>query len=66
MTVVEIKNAIDKLSLEERAELMRQLHVWENDEWDEQMNRDAEAGKFDGIIQKIKDDSKAGHLMEGP
>lgn len=66
MTVEEIQSAIDKLSLEERAELMRRLHGWVDDEWDEQMSRDAEAGKFDGIIKEIEDDARAGRLMDGP
>ena len=42
----EIKSAIERLSLEERAELIAELCGWADDDWDRQMNADAEAGKF--------------------
>ena len=45
-TVQEIESAIEKLSLEERAELIAKLCGWNDDEWDRQMRADAAAGKF--------------------
>ncbi len=48
-TVAEIKAAIPSLTLEERAEVARCLNECQNDEWDEQMKRDAAAGKFDAM-----------------
>jgi hypothetical protein len=45
-TVEEIKAAISKLSLEERAEMLAELCAWSDDDWDRQMKRDAVAGKF--------------------
>ncbi len=48
-TVQEIKSALNKLSLEERAEILAELCGWENDDWDRQMKADALAGKFDSI-----------------
>lgn len=45
-TVPEIKSAIDKLSLEERAELISELCGWADDEWDRQMKSDTASGKF--------------------
>jgi hypothetical protein len=45
-TVQEIESAIEKLSLEERAELIAKLCGWSDDEWDRQMKADAAAGKF--------------------
>ena len=36
-TVAEIKAAIAQLSLEERAEVARCLHEWEDDAWDKQI-----------------------------
>src|SRR5439155_9770905 len=44
-TVEEIKSAIDKLSLEDRAQLERMLHGWVDDEWDRQIAADAAAGR---------------------
>lgn len=49
-TVDEIKIAIEKLSLEERAELARWLHGWTDDEWDDQISADLEAGRLDRLI----------------
>ena len=46
ITVKEIKAAISKLSLEERAELTAELCGWADDEWDRQMKADGAAGKF--------------------
>lgn len=45
-TVEEIKTAINKLSLEERAEVLAELCGWADDDWDRQMKADAAAGKF--------------------
>ena len=45
-TVEEIKTAIPKLSLEERAEMLAELCGWTDDAWDRQMKHDAVAGKF--------------------
>jgi hypothetical protein len=48
-TVDEIKNAIAKLSLEQRAEILSELCGWTDDDWDRQMKRDAAAGKFSAL-----------------
>ena len=49
MTVEEIKAAIVTLTLEERAEIMAELCAWSDDDWDQQMKRDAAAGKFQAL-----------------
>jgi hypothetical protein len=56
MTVEEIKAAIPKLTVEERAELARCLHGWEDDGWDAQMKRDLAAGKLDKLLKKVDAD----------
>ena len=66
MSVAEIKKAIDYLSLEERAELNRQLYGWEDDAWDQQMKADAGAGKFDDLVQRAKAEGKTGRLTSLP
>ena len=43
-TVAEIKRAIEKLSPQERCELEALLHPWPDDDWDRQMQADAEPG----------------------
>ena len=65
-TVQEIKAAIPKLTLEERAEVARCLHVWEDDEWDARMKRDLAAGKFDKLLAKVDDDIARGNLSDLP
>lgn len=48
-TVVEIRAAIGKLSLEERAEITAELCGWADDDWDRQMQRDAQQGKLSAL-----------------
>ena len=65
-TVAEIKAAISRLSLEERAEVARWLHDWEDDAWDEQMRQDLSAGKLDGLLAKVDKDIDQGKLRDLP
>jgi hypothetical protein len=66
MTVEEIKAAIPTLTLEERAEVARCLHGWEDDEWDAQMKRDLAAGKLDKLLKKVDTDIAQGNLSDLP
>jgi hypothetical protein len=62
----EIKNAIEQLSFEDRAELAAWLHGWSDDEWDEQMKRDIAAGNLDVVVREVEEDIRAGRLREMP
>ena len=62
-TVAEIKAAIDQLSPEERCELEALLHPWPDDEWDQQMKRDAAAGKFDALNREADIAHAAGQTI---
>ena len=66
MTVEEIKAAIPTLTLEERADVARCLHGWEDDNWDEQMKRDLDAGKMDKLLSKVDADIARGNLSDLP
>jgi len=66
MTVQEIKAAIPSLTLEERAEIARCLHCWEDDAWDEQMKRDLAAGRLNKLLSKVDGDIAAGNLSDLP
>jgi len=66
MSIEQIKEAIEQLSLEQRAELTAWLHGWKNDEWDEQMKREVAAGRFDAVIREIDKDIRAGRLSDMP
>jgi hypothetical protein len=59
-TVAEIKAAIARLTLEERAEVARCLHEWEDDEWDRQMQEDVAAGKLNSLLAKVDADRLQG------
>ena len=65
-TVAEIKAAIARLTLEERAEVARCLHEWEDDAWDQQMQQDLAAGKLDRLLVKVDDDIAHGKLRDLP
>jgi hypothetical protein len=56
MSVQEIKDAVQSLSLEERAEVAACLHSWTDDEWDEQMKRDLASGRLDNILARVDAD----------
>ena len=65
-TVEDIKSAIDKLTLEERAELAKWIHGWPDDEWDRQIAADYDAGRLDHLLDEVRDDIRADRLEEGP
>jgi len=65
-TLQEIKAAIPKLTLEERAEVARCLHGWEDDEWDEQMKQDLAAGKLNPTLAKVDADISRGNYSDLP
>jgi len=65
-TVHEIKAAIDKLSLSDRAELERLLHGWIDDEWDRQIRADATSGKLDILLKEVDEEIDAKRLRELP
>jgi hypothetical protein len=59
-TVQEIREAIDHLPLQERAELVAGLCGWVDDEWDLQMKADAKAGKFDELNRQAESAQRDG------
>jgi hypothetical protein len=65
-TVQEILAAIPKLTLDERAEVARSLHEWEDDAWDLQMKRDIAGGKMRKLLAKVDADIAGGKLLDSP
>ena len=66
-TVAEIKRAIEKLSPQERCELEALLHPWPDDDWDRQMQADAEpGGKLHRLMEASEKEAKAGKLVDLP
>lgn len=65
--VEEIKQAIDKLSFQERCELMAMLTPRAYDEWDQQMLKDSEeGGKLDRLRESAHQDYQDGKCAEWP
>lgn len=65
-TVAEIKAAIPKLTLEEREEIARFLHDFDDD-WDRQMAKDAKpGGKLHQLMEQAEAEFKSGQLRDFP
>lgn len=65
MSVQEIKEAVQQLSLEEKAEVAACLHAWTDDAWDEELKRDVGSGKLDKILAEVDvhiDTNKLGEM----
>jgi hypothetical protein len=60
MSVQEIKTAITQLAPEDLAELAAWLEEYQAQTWDEQIARDVRAGRFEPLIQRAREQFKAG------
>lgn len=66
-TVAEIKTAVAKLSLSERAEFAKWFNGWEDDEWDKQMAADfSSGGRYEAVLKEVDDNIEAGKLRDFP
>jgi hypothetical protein len=65
-TVEEIKAAIEQLTFEQRSELARWMHGWEDDEWDKEIAADAKAGRLDKLLKEVDEDIETGRLRDLP
>lgn len=62
----DIKAAIDKLSMEERAHLARWIHGWVDDDWDRQIANDAKRGKLDRFLAEVDEAIDGNQLQDMP
>jgi hypothetical protein len=62
--VEEIQSAIESLSLEEYAQLRQWFSEKDWERWDRQIEKDAESGKLDFLIEEALEEKKQGRLME--
>jgi len=65
-TVAAIKHDIEQLPAQKKRALVRWLAEEENAAWDEQMGRDAAAGRLQFLIDEAEAESKAGKLRKFP
>ena len=60
MSVKEIENEISRLPPKEVAELSTWLTEYQARLWDEQIERDLEAGRLDGLLNEVAKEVEAG------
>ena len=60
MSIQEIEKAVAQLPPEELDQLMERLEEVRQEQWDQQIARDWEAGRFDEAIERAKRDIAAG------
>ena len=64
MTVLEIEKAITQLSSKDFHRLREWFEEFEAQQWDDQIERDAKAGKLDRIAEQALKDYRAGKAKE--
>lgn len=60
MSVQEIRSAIAELPAGELDALMEWIEEYRADAWDRQIAQDAEAGRFEALRQRVKEQREAG------
>lgn len=65
-TVEEIERAIEQLPARDVTRLAGWLLQRDNEEWDRQMNADAEAGRLDFLFKEAAVERAAGQLRDWP
>ncbi len=66
MTLAEIKNAIERLSAKELAELAAFVYDRDNAAWDKQIEEDAAAGKLGFLFEEAERAEREGTLRDWP
>lgn len=67
MTIAELKEAIESLNVEERAQLEAMLHPYSPDEWDRQMERDfSSGGRLAWLVKEVDQDIENDKLQDMP
>ncbi len=60
MSVKEIQTAIVELPQEELANLLDWMEEYRAEQWDRQIAQDVEAGRFDALRQRVREQRQAG------
>ncbi|UFH52959.1 hypothetical protein [Spirosoma sp. KNUC1025] len=60
MSVQEIERAAKELSTDELDGLVTRLFDFFHERWDKQIEADAEAGRFDTLLDEVRDDIRQG------
>lgn len=60
MSIQEIETAVAQLPPKELDQLMERMEEMRQEQWDQQIAQDWEAGRFDEAIERAKQDLEAG------
>lgn len=60
MSVQDLQQTVEHLSKEELDQFSKWFEEYMADQWDAQIERDAKAGRFDSIIEKVRANHAAG------
>lgn len=66
MGVQELETAISKLPPDQLAALGKWFDEYRADEWDRQIEADAQAGRLDGLVREAEADIAAGRVRSLP
>ena len=66
MSVEELKAEIQKLDEAAFADLRYWMNTLDDDEWDEQIRRDAESGKLDAVFAEADAEYRQGRTLPAP
>jgi hypothetical protein len=66
MSLVEIKSAVNKLTVKEIAELAGFIRERDNSAWDQQIEEDSAAGKLDFLFEEAERAEMEGTLRDWP
>jgi hypothetical protein len=59
-TIEEIEDAVRQLSSEQRAAFRTWFAAFDSEEWDRQIEVDAESGRLDWLVEEARQDNQAG------
>jgi hypothetical protein len=60
MSVQDLQQSVEHLSKEELETFSKWFEEYLSDQWDEQIERDVKAGKFDSMLKRVHEDFEAG------
>lgn len=67
MSLAELKQAVHNLSPTDLADMAAFIREKDNQVWDSQIDKDfAEGGKLKGVLDEVRNDVRAGQVMELP
>ena len=66
MSITEIKTSIAQLPPPELADLTEWFEEFTADQWDKQIARDVQAGRFDALLRRVDEQAEAGECRPTP